>query len=83
MIFQGDQGYCYIPYNYVANPEYCFDVWTIRKVETDDFGQDHLDQNDSIDYRQNANSGGGDDDDDDNNNPTIEEAHVDEEDDNY
>lgn len=49
---QGDNGYCYIPYDYLANTDYCFDVWTIRKLETDDFGQDHWDQDDSTDYRE-------------------------------
>jgi hypothetical protein len=52
--------------------DYCFDVWTVRKVASDDFGQDHWDQNDSIDYRQTQN-----DDDDDNNNPSIEDLDID------
>ncbi|CAF1007465.1 unnamed protein product [Adineta steineri] len=51
----GDKGYCYIPYDYIANSDYCFDVWTVRKMETDDFGQDHWDQDDSTDYRQMSN----------------------------
>lgn len=25
----GHGGYCYIPYAYLANPEYCFDLWAI------------------------------------------------------
>ena len=68
--FQGDKGYCYIPYDYMTNTDLCFDVWTIRKVATDDFGQDHWDNDDSVDYNQNANP---DDDDDDDNNRTIED----------
>ncbi|CAF4046838.1 unnamed protein product [Adineta steineri] len=48
----GDKGYCYIPYDYLSNSDYCFDVWTIRKVETENLGQDHWDQDDSTDYRQ-------------------------------
>lgn len=78
-IFQGDKGYCYIPYDYVANTDYCFDVWTVRKVATDDFGQDHWDQDDSVDYRQTDNGGY---DDDDNNNRTIEDLDVDDDVDN-
>jgi hypothetical protein len=66
-MFQGDQGYCYIPYDYLANTDYCFDVWTIRKLATDDFGQDHWDNDDSTDYRQ-AN----DDDNDNDDNHSIE-----------
>jgi hypothetical protein len=64
-MFQGDQGYCYIPYDYLANTDYCFDVWTIRKLATDDFGQDYWDNDDSVDYRQ-ANNNGDDNDNDDN-----------------
>ena len=33
----GDQGYCYIPYAYLANPEYCWDCWAIRTVSDLDF----------------------------------------------
>jgi C1A family cysteine protease len=33
----GDHGYCYIPYDYMASPEYCFDCWTIRTVSDLDF----------------------------------------------
>ncbi|CAF3348813.1 unnamed protein product [Rotaria sp. Silwood1] len=66
----GDKGYCYIPYDYITNTEYCFDVWTVRKVAIDDFGQDHWDQDDSIDYQQNFNP---DNDNDDGNNRTIED----------
>jgi C1A family cysteine protease len=33
----GDQGYCYIPYDYMANPEYCWDCWTIQAVSDLDF----------------------------------------------
>ncbi|CAF4628732.1 unnamed protein product, partial [Rotaria sp. Silwood2] len=66
----GDKGYCYIPYDYMTNNDYCFDVWTIRKVATNDFGQDHWDTDDFIDYQQNYNP---DDDNDDDNNRSIED----------
>jgi hypothetical protein len=42
-------------------------------VETDDFGQDHWDQNDSVDYRQTDNGGN----DDDDNYRTIEDLDID------
>ena len=29
----GDRGYCYIPYNYLANPNYCFDVYAIYRFD--------------------------------------------------
>lgn len=28
----GDRGYCYIPYTYMSNPKYTFDLWTIRTI---------------------------------------------------
>jgi hypothetical protein len=34
----------------MANPDLCFDVWTIRKVANDDFGQEHWYSNDLVDY---------------------------------
>jgi C1A family cysteine protease len=33
----GNSGYCFIPYDYLANPDYCFDCWTIRSVSDLDF----------------------------------------------
>ncbi|CAF1314177.1 unnamed protein product [Rotaria sp. Silwood1] len=48
--YWGDQGYCYIPYDYMTNPELCFDAWTVRQLASDDFGQDHWDNDDSVDY---------------------------------
>ena len=55
-VFQGDQGYCYIPYEYLTDANLCFDVWTIRQIATDDFGRDHWDNRDRINYLQsNAN----------------------------
>ncbi|CAF1461746.1 unnamed protein product [Didymodactylos carnosus] len=50
----GDNGYCYIPYDYMTNTDYTFDAWTIRKLSSDDFGQDAWDNDDSVDYTQNA-----------------------------
>ncbi|CAF1374677.1 unnamed protein product [Rotaria sordida] len=47
----GDKGYCYIPYNYMTNPEFCFDAWTIRKLMNDDFGQENWCFDDSYNYR--------------------------------
>lgn len=45
-ILQGDRGYCYIPYKYMANNEYCDEVWAVRAVETDEIGQDHWEDDD-------------------------------------
>jgi len=33
----GDEGYCYIPYAYLANPRMCADCWTIEAVKNLDF----------------------------------------------
>ncbi|CAF0990701.1 unnamed protein product, partial [Didymodactylos carnosus] len=49
----GDQGYCYIPYDYMTNSDYCFDAWAIRKLDSDDLGSDHWDNNDEVNYRSN------------------------------
>ncbi|MBD2537685.1 C1 family peptidase [Coleofasciculus sp. FACHB-SPT36] len=35
----GDKGYCYIPYDYMTNPEYCDDCWTIRSVTDLDYSR--------------------------------------------
>ena len=35
----GDGGYCYIPYDYMTNPHFCHDAWTIRKAHDLDFTQ--------------------------------------------
>lgn len=32
----GDQGYCYIPYDYLTNPQVSFDFWTIYTLEDND-----------------------------------------------
>lgn len=48
----GDKGYCYIPYDYMSNPKFCFDAWTVRQIETDDLGHDGWDDDDSVDYQQ-------------------------------
>lgn len=34
----------------MTNQELCFDVWTIRNVETDDLGQENWDNEDEVDY---------------------------------
>ncbi len=36
----GDRGYCYIPYDYLANPRLTADCWTIEAVEDLDFRPD-------------------------------------------
>ena len=37
----------------MTNPKFCFDLWTIRQIANDDFGQDDWDQDDSVDYHPN------------------------------
>ena len=36
----GDRGYCYIPYDYLANPAYCDECWAIRAISDLDFSCD-------------------------------------------
>lgn len=35
----GEQGYCYIPYDYLTDPEYCGDCWAIRTVSDLDLSE--------------------------------------------
>lgn len=51
--FQGDHGYCYIPYDYMTNPKYCFDAWAIRQIATDNFSRDGWHVTDPINYLDN------------------------------
>ena len=37
----------------MTNSELCFDLWTVRHIANDDFGQDHWDQDDSVDLHPN------------------------------
>jgi len=49
----GDQGYCYIPYDYMTNPELCWDCWAIRNVtdlDFEDVWEDDDEDDDSYDY---------------------------------
>lgn len=46
----GDSGYCYIPYEYMTNPELCFDAWAVRKLATDNFSTEHWDNVDAVNY---------------------------------
>jgi hypothetical protein len=34
----------------MTNPDLCFDIWTVRKVAHDDFGQGHWHFNDHINF---------------------------------
>ncbi len=51
-VLQGDKGYCYIPYGYLTDSDFCYDPWTIRKLETNDMGHEHWDDDDSVDYQR-------------------------------
>ncbi|MBM0743837.1 C1 family peptidase [Phormidium sp. CLA17] len=35
----GEEGYCYVPYSYMTNPEYCQELWAVRAVSDLDFSQ--------------------------------------------
>lgn len=34
----------------MTDENYCFDLWTVRRLERDDMGHDHWDEDDSVDY---------------------------------
>ena len=40
----GDKGYCYIPYDYLANPKLAGDLWTLRDVTDVDLSKDVADE---------------------------------------
>lgn len=45
----GDQGYCYIPYDYIIHPEYNgHDSWIIKSVSDLDFSADVWEEGDSV-----------------------------------
>ncbi len=67
-MLQGDKGYCYIPYGYMTDSDFCFDLWTVRQLETNDMGHEHWDEDDSVDYQQDDEEDDDDDDDDDDDN---------------
>ncbi|GAB4358219.1 MAG: hypothetical protein Fur0042_27670 [Cyanophyceae cyanobacterium] len=46
----GDRGYCYIPYGYLSNPEYCWDCWSIRSVSDLDFSSGIADEEDEEEF---------------------------------
>ncbi|UJR09187.1 hypothetical protein I4U23_013435 [Adineta vaga] len=48
--YWGDKGYCYIPYEYMTNPEVSYDIWTIRKVSNDSFGREYWHFDDIVNY---------------------------------
>lgn len=48
---KGDNGYCYIPYEYMTNKKLCYDLWTVRQIACDNFSNANWDQEDLIDYR--------------------------------
>jgi hypothetical protein len=36
----------------MANPNFCFDAWTIRQLSSNNFGQEHWDNDDSVNYHR-------------------------------
>ena len=45
----------------MTNAEYCFDAWAIRQIAANDFGRDHWDNDDQINYMDNTVNPGTDD----------------------
>ena len=44
----------------MTDPNLCFDVWTVRQLESDDMGgQENWDNDDSVNYRQTDNDNDG------------------------
>ncbi|CAF3621840.1 unnamed protein product [Rotaria sp. Silwood1] len=43
----GAKGYCYIPYDYMTDPNYCRDAYVIRHMDADMNGQEHWCDDDS------------------------------------
>ena len=78
---KGDQGYCYIPYDYMTNPDLCFDAWTVRELASDDMGHEGWDNDDEIDFPAAAAAAGDDDDEEDHDEDhEIEEIEEDDDD---
>ncbi len=46
----GDRGYCYIPYDYLADPELCWDCWAIHQVTDLDYSEDIWEEEDETLY---------------------------------
>ncbi|CAF4539423.1 unnamed protein product, partial [Rotaria sp. Silwood2] len=61
----GDEGYCYIPYDYMTNRKLCFEPYTVRQLEADDIGDHDRNYDDDDDRRDHEDSDDDDDDDDD------------------
>ncbi|CAF3490522.1 unnamed protein product [Rotaria sp. Silwood1] len=47
----GDKRYCYNPYDYMTDDDFCFQGLAVRQVETDDIDYEHWIYDDSIDYQ--------------------------------
>ena len=59
----------------MTDADYCWDLWTVRELETDDMGHEHWDDEDSVDYQSDE-----DDDDDDEGDGAIEDVEEDDDD---
>jgi hypothetical protein len=66
----------------MTDSKYLFDPWTVRKLETNDMGNEHWDDDDSVDYQEDGDEDEGDEDegDDDDGDGDIEEEEEEEED---
>ena len=45
----GDDGYCYIPYEYMADTELCWDCWAIQAVSDLDYEEGDLEEEEDVD----------------------------------
>lgn len=59
----------------MADEDFCWDPWTVRKLETDDMGHENWDDEDAVDYQSDE------DDDDDGVIEDVEEEDDDDDDD--
>jgi hypothetical protein len=78
--YQGDKGYCYVPYEYMANKKLCNEAWTVKKLAVEDMGQDVWEEDDEVDYLEDEEDEEEDDDDEDD--ADIEEVEEEDESDN-
>ncbi|CAF4012283.1 unnamed protein product [Adineta steineri] len=77
----GVKGYCYIPYSYMSDPDFCWDPWAVRKLETNDMGNDHWDDDDDNEYEEEEDEDDDEDDEDDDEDDDDDDEDDDEEDD--
>ena len=78
---QGDQGYCYIPYDYIGSKRLCNAAHTVTKLEDYDIEVEPWDEEDDVNYLAAAGTSenGDDDDDDDEDDVDIDDIETEDE----